>query len=103
MQSPLEKAVKVIVEEADPNKIILFGSRSKGKERPESDYDLLVLKKGVKKPRKLAQKIYQAFKKIGAPIDVIVTDLDKLETLKNDPYLIYGEAARKGKVVYEKP
>ncbi|MEW6181642.1 MAG: nucleotidyltransferase domain-containing protein [Bacillota bacterium] len=31
----------------DPDKIILFGSRSEGRQGPDSDYDLLVLKRGI--------------------------------------------------------
>jgi predicted nucleotidyltransferase len=102
MNDSLEKAIKIIVQVAKPDKIILFGSHAKGDDRSESDYDLLVLKRGVKKQRSLTQKIYLSFKDVGAPIDVIVADLDKYEHLKTDPYLIYSEAARNGRMVYEK-
>ncbi len=102
MTDPLKKAIKIIVRVAEPDKIILFGSHVKGNSKPESDYDLLVLKKGVKKQRALVQKIYLSFKDIGAPVDVIVADLEKFEELKNDPYLIYFEAANNGRMVYEK-
>jgi len=80
----------------------LFGSQAKGDDQPESDYDLLVLKRGVKKQRSLTQKIYLNFKNIGAPTDVIVADLDKYEQLKSDPYLIYSETYQNGRMVYEK-
>jgi len=102
MNDSLEKAIKIIVQVARPDKIILFDSHAKGDDRSESDYDLLVLKRGVKKQRSLTQKIYLSFKDVGAPIDVIVADLDKYEQLKTDPYLIYSEAARNGRMVYEK-
>ena len=102
MKDPLDKAIKTIVKVAEPDKIILFGSHAKGDDKPESDYDLLVLKRGVKKQRLLTQKIYLSFKDVGAPIDVIVADLDKYEQLKTDPYMIYSEAARNGRMVYEK-
>jgi predicted nucleotidyltransferase len=102
MKDPLEKAIKTIVKVAEPDKIILFGSHAKKDNKPESDYDLLVLKRGVKKQRSLTQKIYMSFKDVGAPIDVIVADLDKYEQLKMDPYMIYSEAARNGRMVYEK-
>ncbi|MDY6865122.1 MAG: nucleotidyltransferase domain-containing protein [Halobacteriota archaeon] len=102
MTDSLEKAIDVILRVANPNKIILFGSRAGNEDMPESDYDLLILKKGVKQPRKLAQKIYLNFKRIGASIDVIVVDLERYEQLKTDPYLIYSEAAKNGRVIYEK-
>ena len=103
MKNSLEKAIETIVEVVEPDKIILFGSNVRGDAKPGSDYDLLVLKRGMKKQRSLTQKIYLSFKNVGAPIDVIVADLDKFEHLKTDPYLIYSEADKNGRTVYEKP
>jgi predicted nucleotidyltransferase len=102
MKRSVKRAIQIIIEVAEPDKIILFGSHAQGDDRPDSDYDLLVLKRGEKKLRALTHKIYMGFKDIGAPIDVIVADLDKFEELKADPYLIYSEAARNGRTVYEK-
>jgi len=102
MTRSLRRAIQIIVEVAEPDKIILFGSHARGDDRTDSDYDFLVLKRGEKKQRALTQKIYLEFKDIGAPIDVIVADMDKFEELKSDPYLIYSEAARHGRTVYEK-
>jgi predicted nucleotidyltransferase len=102
MKGSLKKAIQIIVEVAEPDKIILFGSHAHGDYRPDSDYDFLVLKRGERKPRALTHKIYMEFNDIGAPIDVIVADLDRYEELKSDPYLIYSEAAKYGRTVYEK-
>ncbi|MFN3739976.1 MAG: nucleotidyltransferase domain-containing protein [Thermodesulfovibrionales bacterium] len=102
MTKPLKKAVKSIVRVANPNKIILFGSHAAGKPKAASDYDLLVIKKNLKNPRKLVHEIYLSFKNIGAPVDVLAIDMDSFEKLKDDPYLIYYEAYKKGKVIYEK-
>ena len=104
MSNPLNKAVEAIVQVADPDKIILFGSRARGTHKEdESDYDLLVLKRGVKRKRQLAQRIYLNFRNIGAPVDVIVADLNEYEELKKNPYMIYSEADKNGRTVYEKP
>ncbi len=62
----------------------------------ESDYDILVLKREVGRRRKLAQNIYLNFKNIEALVDVIVADLGEYERSKDDPYLIYSDAFRKG-------
>ncbi len=40
----LEAAIKKIVEEYQPEKIILFGSRVRGEDRPDSDYDFIIVK-----------------------------------------------------------
>ena len=42
MDNALQKAVDIIVKVADPDKIILFGSRSRGDNREDSDYDLCI-------------------------------------------------------------
>lgn len=103
MKDSLEKAISIIVRVAEPDRIILFGSLAREDGSSESDYDLLVLKRGIKKERELTQEIYLNFKDVGAPIDVIVADLDRYEELKADPYLIYSEAEKNGRMVYEKP
>ncbi len=103
MTDPLKNAVNTIVRVTDPDRIILFGSYVAGRQRSGSDYDLLVIKKNLKDQRKFVQKIYLNFNKIGAPVDVLAVDLKNYERLKNDPYLIYFEADRNGKVIYEKP
>ena len=103
MEKALEKALSTIIEVADPDKIILFGSRAKGDGGAGSDYDVLVLKKGVKKPRELSRKIYRNFSRIGASVDVVVSDTDQYEKQKDDPCLIYREADKHGRLLYEKP
>ncbi len=56
-QNILAEIVKKVVEEAVPDKIILFGSRAKGEWAKDSDYDIFVLKSGVVHKRKLARRI----------------------------------------------
>ena len=102
MTTPLKNAVRTIVKVANPDRIILFGSHAIGRQGAVSDYDLLVLKKNLKNQRRLVQNIYLNFRNIGAPVDVLAVDLDKFETLKDDPYLIYFDANKNGKVIYEK-
>ena len=102
MNEELNKAIEAIKEIADPDKIILFGSHAKGKSNFDSDIDLLVLKRGVKNRRELAQKIYLNFTDVGAPVDVIVEDPVEFEIKKKDPFLIYKEISESGKVVYER-
>jgi len=103
MTDLLDKAVKIIIQVADPDKIILFGSRARGDFQDESDYDLFILKKGLSmNKRKLAQLIYRSLYGIGAGVDLIVESPEKFDELKNNPYMVYKEIARFGKVVYER-
>ncbi len=101
MSSPLEKAIKIIIEVANPDKTILFGSRAKESYKEYSDYDICVIKKDVKHRRKLAQKLYKFLYGIGASVDIIVETPKRFEELKDNPFMIYREIAKYGRIVYE--
>lgn len=60
------------------------------------------LKKGVSHRRKVAQQIYRFLYGMGAPVDIIVETPEKFEELKDNPFMIYKEISKSGKVVYEK-
>ena len=100
-QNILAEIIQKVVEEAVPDKIILFGSRVKGEQTEKSDYDICVLKKGVLHKRKLAQRIYLALD-INAPVDVIVETPERFNELKDNPFLIYHDIAKYGRVMHEK-
>ncbi len=104
----LRRIVEVIVKEIDPDKIILFGSRARGDHTEGSDYDILVLKEGVKPEdrRPLQRKIRRALWREdiygSAAVDVIVQDVERFNRLKNEKYLVYYTISREGAVIYEK-
>lgn len=98
----LKEIIQKVVEEVVPDKIILFGSRAKGEQIEESDYDICVLKKDVEHGRELARKIYHKLFGVGASVDVIVETPEKFNELKDKRFLVYYEIAKFGKVVYEK-
>lgn len=114
MTKQLSKTISQIVEDIkpyNPEKIILFGSASKGKRRKDSDIDLLVIKK-TKKPmiermrdiRKLIYKdeYYGDRKKFPGPIDVIVyTPAQLKKELELGDFFI-EEIIKQGKVIYER-
>jgi len=102
MDNPLEKVVERIVQGVQPDKIILFGSHAREDHKRESDYDICVIKEGVEHRRKLAQRIYRLLYGVGVPVDVIVETPERFDELKDDPFLVYREIARNGRVLYEK-
>jgi predicted nucleotidyltransferase len=99
----LKKIIDIIARSADPERIILFGSRSKGKETQDSDYDICVIKRGVKHPRELAMKLYRDLYGVGVPVDVIVETPETFEELMDNPFMIYHDIALQGRIIYEKP
>ena len=103
MDSPLEKAIEIIVQVADPDKIILFGSRARGDNKKDSDYDICVIKRDVEHRRKLAQKLYRSLYGVRIPIDIIVETPENFDELKDDQFLVYRQIAKDGVTIYEKP
>jgi uncharacterized protein len=100
----LKKIVDIIARSADPDRIILFGSRAKGNEDPKkSDYDICVIKSGVIHRRELAMKLYRDLYGVGVPVDVIVETPETFENARDNPFVIYHDIAEQGRIIYERP
>lgn len=102
MEDTLKEIIKRIVEEVDPDKVILFGSRVKNESAKWSDYDICVLKSDKVKRNELEKRIYLKLFGIGVPVDVIVETTERFEELKENKFLIYHEIAKYGRIIYEK-
>ncbi len=98
-QDILNEIIGRIVEVAQPEKIILFGSAARGEIKPDSDIDLLVVKSGVHR-RRLAQAIYMNLIGVGHPVDVVVVTPEDVERFKDSFALVIEPAIREGKIVY---
>jgi predicted nucleotidyltransferase len=98
-EETLHEIIRRIVEVAQPEKIILFGSAARGDMGPNSDVDLLVVKSGGHR-RQLAMQIYRHIRGVGCAVDVIVVTPEDIERYGNCPALIIEPALKEGKVVY---
>ena len=99
-QGILDDVVRRIVEVAQPEKIILFGSAASGRMGPHSDIDLLIVKEGAQR-RTLAGRIYDNLHGAGVAVDVIVVTPADIERYKDSHALVIKPALKEGKVVYE--
>ncbi len=98
----IKEAVRKIVDFEQPQKIILFGSAARGTTDIHSDVDFLVVTKDeVESPRKESVRIRQALRGLSMPMDILVISENRLKELGDQPGLVYREALRAGKVVYE--
>jgi len=95
----LDEIVRRIVEVAQPEKIILFGSAAREEMGPHSDVDLLVVKSGIHR-RKLTQAIYMHLFGVGRAVDVVVVTPEDIERYKDSFALVIQPALREGRVVY---
>lgn len=98
----LKEAVRKIIDNFNPEKIILFGSYAYGQATKDSDIDLMVVMDTDLKPYERAIPIRKALKYLGIPKDVIVRTPQEFERFKDIIGTIIYTAAHKGRVVYER-
>ena len=96
----LAEIVRRIVEVAAPDQIIMFGSAARHTMGPNSDVDLLVVKRGVFHRRHLAQAIYRRMHGVGQAVDIIVVTPEDLDRYRNSPAVVIAPALREGSVIY---
>ena len=78
----LDEIIRRVVEVAEPEKIILFGSAARGEMNRHSDVDLLIVKEC-------------------AAVDAIVVTPTAVERYKDSHALVIKPALREGRIVYE--
>ncbi|HTV56789.1 MAG TPA: nucleotidyltransferase domain-containing protein [Terriglobia bacterium] len=98
----LRDIVRRIVEAAQPEKIIVFGSRARGDARPDSDLDLLVIKESGEPGYLRDAALYRALAGLNAPVDVITYTPEEIRDWSTVPQAFITTAIREGKVVYER-
>jgi HEPN domain-containing protein/predicted nucleotidyltransferase len=104
-QEKIDEAVRRLVEVARPSRIILFGSAARGELHDRSDVDLMVVLPESPTPSHGAavSRFYSALADIPMAKDIVVVTDERLAELQDRPGLVYREALREGKVVYEAP
>jgi predicted nucleotidyltransferase len=99
----LPKAVKRIVTELKPDKIILFGSYAYGMPTPDSDVDLLVIMNTTAKYIDRYVAVSNTLYPREFPVDIIVKTPKEIEAeLKKRGNFFMREVLTKGKVIYER-
>ena len=98
-QIKLNEIIRRIVEVANPDKIILFGSAARGQMGPNSDLDLLVVKSGDFHRGRLTEEIYMNLFGVGQAVDIIVVTPEDIERYKDSFAVVIYPALKEGKVV----
>ena len=99
-QKTLDDIIRRIVDVAQPERIILFGSAAVGRMNPNSDVDLLIIKRGADALHLMA-RIYRELHGVGAAVDALVVDPRDVERFKDSHALVIKPALKEGRVVYE--
>jgi uncharacterized protein len=95
--------VRRIVETAQPEKIILFGSRARGEARPDSDFDVLVIKESDEPRYRRSVPLYVALADLPAEVEVMVYTPDEVQEWSQVPQAFVTTAVREGTTIYERP
>jgi len=100
-----EEIVRRIVALADPDKIIVFGSRARGDHRADSDIDILVIKESTEPRYKRARALYGALANLprAVDVDISVYTPEEVADWHGVRQAFVTTATREGIVLYERP
>ena len=98
-QKTLDDIIRRIVEVAQPERIILFGSTARGDMTRNSDVDLLIIKEGG--DANLRAQIYEKMYDVRVAVDAILVSPADVERYKDSHALVIKPALQEGRVVYE--
>ena len=99
----IDVIVRRIVETAQPDKIILFGSRARGDGRPNSDFDVLVIKESSEPRYRRSVPLYVALADVPAEVEVIVYTPEEVDEWRQVSQAFVTTAVREGTTIYERP
>ena len=103
----LEEMTNVIVDVAEPEKIILFGSRASGTAGPHSDYDFLVVEADPfemgRSRLQAADDVMWALSRFHVSTDILFFSVKEVEHWSQSLNHVIACAFREGKVLYERP
>ena len=101
----LDRMVRAIVDEVDPEQVILFGSRGRGDERENSDIDLIVVEAEPFGPGRSRHKelvrLYHALAGFHVPADILVYSHEDVAYWRDSLNHVLARALREGKVLHE--
>lgn len=102
----IDRMAKVIVEMADPEQVILFGSRARGDAEADSDVDLIVVESmpfGADRDRGAEEaRLWRALAQFHVPKDILVFSRAEVDHWRDSLNHVLARALREGKVLYER-
>ena len=103
----LDKMVKAIVDEVDPEQVILFGSRARGDATANSDIDLVVIEaqpfEAGRNRRAEAMRLWRVLAAFDVAADILVYSRDEVAYWRDSRNHVLARTLREGKVLYERP
>jgi uncharacterized protein len=98
----IEEVARRLAIAAPGAKVILFGSRSRGEERPGSDVDLLVIQPGeIERPRAESARLRRELRGFGVGFDVILVSRKYADDWGHFEGSVLNEALSTGRILVE--
>jgi predicted nucleotidyltransferase len=101
-ENDLELITRQIVDNFNPRRLVLFGSRAAGKAAPDSDIDLCVIEDIVPNKSEAAVNMYKILRDFMEPLDILVFNSEEFDRRKDIWGTVQYEIDKKGKVLYER-
>jgi predicted nucleotidyltransferase len=95
------RLTELLVEAAQPKRIILFGSHARGDATEDSDIDIMVVEENTPDRLKEMVRLNRLLRSLDVAIDLLVVSEEKFNYWRDTPGNVYFEAASEGKVLYE--
>ena len=99
-RSSIDQAVEILVREAHPLKIILFGSCARNEQNKDSDVDLFVIEKQVADKRREMVRLRNALRPLRLPVDLMVSDEETVRKWGSLPGTAMYWALKEGEVLH---
>lgn len=96
----IDAAIRVLVDVARPERILLFGSYGRGDAREDSDLDFLVIESEVADRAKEMVRLRRSLRPLRLAVDVLVYSAEDAARWGDQPGSVLYWALREGKVVY---
>jgi uncharacterized protein len=97
----MSEIVRRLVDEFDPDQMVLFGSHAWGKPNEDSDIDLLVIVPDTdERPTARAVRAHRCLRGVPVPMDLIVKTRKEMNRFGTVPASLEAEILERGKVLY---
>ncbi len=100
----LDRMFRAIVDEVDPEQVMLFGSRARGDARDDSDVDLIVVEAEPLAPQRPRNpemtRLYHPIAGFHVAAEVLVYSTDDLDYWRDSFNHVLARALREGTVLY---
>ncbi len=98
----LNHITQKLVEQIQPEKIVVFGSYATGQAKPESDVDLLVILESDLRRDQRQEAISRALRPRDFPLDVLAYTPAEVNMCVADPHSFLRYILTTGRVLYER-